>query len=334
MGSKRTISEASIVHEIARAARTSGRLAKKSGIAVNIGDDAAVWKPKKGFDTILTTDWFLEGTHFWKDWHPAEAVGWKCLMRAASDVAAMGGDPRCFLLSLALPESCAGTWLTEFLQGLMKAARKLKCSLAGGDTTRSDQVLININVVGEVRSGRAAGRNGAKPGDRIFVSGRLGEAELGLRLARQLRKGGAKGRNPLLKQHLYPEARVEVGQWLTKSALATAMMDISDGLSSDLARLCDASKAGAQIELDRVPFAAAEFRKRFAQEELRQAALHGGDDYELLFCVANRDLRRVPRAFRGVKLIEIGRITRGSAVELVDSSRQIVPLRPLGWDPF
>jgi len=206
--------------------------------------------------------------------------------------------------------------------------------LAGGDTTRSERVLININVVGEVRRGTAVRRNGAKPGDRIFVSGRLGEAELGLRLARQLRKGGAESRNPLLKQHLYPEARLEVGQRLTKSALPTAMMDLSDGLSSDLARLCDASKAGAQIELDRVPVAAAEFRKRFAKEEIRQAALHGGDEYELLFCVANRDLRRVPRAFRGVKLTEIGRITRGIRVELVDSSRRIVPLHPLGWDPF
>jgi len=166
------------------------------------------------------------------------------------------------------------------------------------------------------------------------VSGRLGEAELGLRLARQRRKKGGGSRNPLLEQHLYPEARVEVGQWLTKSGLATAMMDLSDGLSLDLARLCEASRVGAQIELDRVPFAAKEFGERFTHEEVTRAALHGGDDYELLFCVADRDLRRVPRAFRGVKLTEIGRITKGRTMELVDSSRQIVPLRPLGWDPF
>jgi len=334
MGSKRTVSEASIVHEIARAARMSGRLARKSGIAANIGDDAAIWKPKKGFDTVLTTDWFLEGTHFWRDWHPAEAVGWKCLTRAASDVAAMGGDPKCFLLSLALPASCAETWLNGFLQGLTEAATKLKCPLVGGDTTRNDRMLINISVFGELRSGKAVPRNGAKPGDRIFVSGRLGEAELGLEIARQQRKVGGGARSPLLEKHLRPEARVELGKWLARDRLATAMMDLSDGLSSDLARLCDASKAGAQIELDRVPFAAVEFRKRFVQEELRQAALHGGDDYELLFCVANRDLRRVPGTFRGVKLTEIGRITRGSTVELVDSSRRIVPLRPLGWNPF
>jgi len=334
MGGKRTISEGSIVREIARVARTGGRPATKSGVEIGIGDDATIWRPKKGFDTLLTTDWFLEGTHFWRDWHPAEAVGWKCLMRAASDVAAMGGDPKCFLLSLALPTSCAGTWLKGFLQGLMKAARKLKCPLAGGDTTRSDRVLININVVGEVRSGRAVRRNGAKPGDRIFVSGRLGEAELGLKMAGQLRKAGEGPGSPLLNKHLHPEARVELGQWLATNRLATAMMDISDGLSSDLTRMCIASQVGAEIELARIPVAAGEFRAKFSPRELTQAALHGGDDYELLFCVGNQDGKRVPKVFRGVTLTEIGRITKQRTIKLAESSGKIVPLRPLGWDSF
>lgn len=334
MEGKRTISEESIVREIARAARTSGRPTRKSGVEVSIGDDAAIWRPKKGFDTVLTTDWFLEGTHFWRDWHPAEAVGWKCLMRAASDVAAMGGDPRCFLLSLALPASCAGTWLNGFLQGLMKAARRLKCPLAGGDTTRNDRVLININVLGEVRNGRAVRRNGAKPGDRIFVSGRLGEAELGLKMARQLRKVGGGPRSPLLSKHLRPEARIELGKWLATNRLATAMMDISDGLSSDLTRMCIASQVGAEIGLGRIPVAAGQFRAKSSPRELTQAALHGGDDYELLFCVADRDRKRVPKVFRGLALAEIGRVTKQGAIKLAESSGKIVPLRPLGWDPF
>jgi thiamine-monophosphate kinase len=334
MEGKRAISEESIVREIARAAQTSGRPAKKSGVEVSIGDDAAIWKPKKGFDSVLTTDWFLEGTHFWRDWHPAEAVGWKCLMRAASDVAAMGGDPKCFLLSLALPASCAGTWLNGFLQGLMKAARKLKCPLAGGDTTRNDRVLININVLGELRSGRALRRNSAKPGDRIFVSGRLGEAELGLKMAGQLRKVGGGPRSPLLSKHLRPEARIELGKWLATNRLATAMMDISDGLSSDLTRMCIASRVGAEIELARIPVAAGQFRAKSSPRELTQAALHGGDDYELLFCLADRNGKRVPKMFRGVALTEIGRITKQCAIKLAESSGRIVPLRPLGWDPF
>jgi len=334
MKGKRTISEESIVREIARAARTSGRPARKSGVEVSIGDDAAIWRPKKGFDTVLTTDWFLEGTHFWRNWHPAEAVGWKCLMRAASDVAAMGGDPRCFLLSLALPASCAETWLNGFLRGLMKAARRLKCPIAGGDTARNDRVLININVLGEVRSGRAVQRNGAKPGDRIFVSGRLGEAELGLKMARRLRKADREPHSPLLEKHLRPEARVELGKWLATNRLATAMMDISDGLSSDLTRMCIASQVGAEIELARIPIAARQFRAKSSPRELTQVALHGGDDYELLFCVADRDRKRVPKALRGVALTEIGRITKQRAIKLAESSGKIVPLRPLGWDPF
>jgi len=334
MEGKRTISEESIVREIARAARTSGRPARKSGVEVSIGDDAAIWRPKKGFDTVLTTDWFLEGPHFWRDWHPAEAVGWKCLMRAASDVAAMGGDPRCFLLSLALPVSCAETWLNGFLQGLMKAARRLKCPLAGGDTTRNDRVLININVLGEVKSGIAVRRNGAKPGDRIFVSGRLGEAELGLKMARQLRKAGVRPRSLLISKHLRPEARIELGQWLATNRLATAMMDISDGLSSDLTRMCIASQVGAEIELARIPTAAGQFRAKSSPRELTEAALHGGDDYELLFCVADRDRKRVPKVFRGLALAEIGRVTKQRAIKLAERSGKIVPLRPLGWDPF
>jgi len=334
MQGKRTISEESIVREVARAARTSDRPSRKSGVEVSIGDDAAIWRPKKGFDTVLTTDWFLEGPHFWRDWHPAEAVGWKCLMRAASDVAAMGGDPRCFLLSLALPVSCAETWLNGFLQGLMKAARRLKCPLAGGDTTRNDRVLININVLGEVKSGIAVRRNGAKPGDRIFVSGRLGEAELGLKMARQLRKAGVRPRSLLLSKHLRPEARIELGRWLATNRLATAMMDISDGLSSDLTRMCIASQVGAEIELARIPTAAGQFRAKSSPRELTEAALHGGDDYELLFCVADRDRKRVPKVFRGVALTEIGKITKQRAIKLAESSGKIVPLRPLGWDPF
>jgi thiamine-monophosphate kinase len=330
---KTAIREESIVRSIARAARLGGRAAQKFGIALSIGDDAAIWRPKKGFDTVLTTDWFLEDTHFWREWHPAEAVGWKCLMRAASDIAAMGAEPMCFLLSLALPASCTGKWLTGYLDGLMRASRKLQCPLAGGDTTRSERVLINISVVGEVSRGRAVLRTGAKPGDRIFVSGRLGEAELGLRLAKRHRKAGG-GRSPLLKKHLYPEARVELGRWLATTRIATAMMDVSDGLSSDLARLCEASRVGAEIELARMPVASEEFREKFADEEVTQASLHGGDDYELLFCVANHDRQRIPRAFRGLALTEIGRIANGRAVELATPSGKVLPLRALGWDPF
>src|SRR5271156_241003 len=132
----------------------------RTGVALGIGDDAAIFTPRRGCQTILTCDWFLEGTHFLRDKHPADAVGWKCLARAISDIAAMGGEPRCFLLSLAVPDTHVGRWLNEFLAGLRRAARKFDCPLAGGDTTRRDEILMNVTVVGEVRSGRALRRSG------------------------------------------------------------------------------------------------------------------------------------------------------------------------------
>src|ERR1700737_2135137 len=119
-------------------------------VRIGVGDDAALFVPRRGYETILTCDWFLEGTHFLRDRHPADSIGWKSLARAVSDIAAMGGEPRCFLLSVALPETSAGRWLEQFLGGLGRASRKFACPLAGGDTTRHHQVLINITVVGEV----------------------------------------------------------------------------------------------------------------------------------------------------------------------------------------
>src|SRR5215467_4729615 len=195
--------ELALLRKIARAARLGGQNRRNSGIQLEIGDDAALWRPRKGYETVLTTDWFLEGRHFLRNVHPPESVGWKCLARAVSDVAAMGGDPRCCLVSLALPSDCTREWLDQYLKGLLRAAREFACPLAGGDTTRFKAILINISVIGEVRTGVGTKRSGAKAGDRIFVSGKLGEAELGLML---LKKGkiGPRPEKALLQKHLCP----------------------------------------------------------------------------------------------------------------------------------
>ena len=225
-------------NELIRRIRAIGRatVRRNSAVRLGIGDDAALFSPRHGYETILTCDWFLEGTHFLRDKHPADSVGWKCLARALSDIAAMGGEPRCFLLSLALPETHIGRWLNEFLAGLRRAARKFKCPLAGGDTTRRREILVNVTVVGEVRSGRELLRSGALPGDIIYVSGRLGEAQLGLQRLRRLDRVAKD--DPALTKHLYPEPRIALGRWLADHRIATAMMDLSDGLSTDLPRLC------------------------------------------------------------------------------------------------
>src|SRR6267142_1311442 len=209
-------SEDSILRMIAVSARSWKGGAGQS-VTLGIGDDAALFRPKPGHETILTCDWFLEGTHFLREKHPPDAVGWKSLARALSDVAAMGGVPRCFLLSLALPESHTGRWLDAFLGGLRRASRKFNCTLAGGDTTRRREILINITIVGEIRRARAVLRSGARAGDILYVTGRLGEAELGLRMRSSF--GQVRPSNPILKRHLYPEPRLAVGQWLAEKRL-------------------------------------------------------------------------------------------------------------------
>lgn len=309
------------------------RNAPSDAVRLGIGDDAALFSPRVGHELILTCDWFLEGTHFLRDMHPPDSVGWKCLARAVSDIAAMGGVPLCFLLSLALPAPHAGRWLTKFLGGLRRASRKLHCTLAGGDTTQREEILINVMVVGEVKKGRAVLRSGARPGDLVYVSGRLGEAELGLHILGKSR-GPASSKNPLLKKHFYPEPRLVLGQWLAERKLASAMMDLSDGLSSDLPRLCTASGVSSSVESARVPKTRSFDVARKQGMDPLALALHGGDDYELLFTVPQRKAKSLPPSFRGVSLTPIGRITKGSKLIVIDENGREKPLGPEGWDPF
>jgi thiamine-monophosphate kinase len=255
-------------------------------------------------------------------------VGWKCLARAVSDIAAMGGKLRCFLLSLALPDELTGKWLEEFLRGLRRCSDALHCALAGGDTTRRDKVLISITVIGELRRGRAVLRSGASPGDTIYVSGTLGEADAGLRELRRMR-GMAKATNAALRKHLYPHPRLELGAWLAEQRMATAMMDLSDGLSTDLPRLCAASGVGAIIQINSLPVTALA-----RTSTARKLALHGGDDYELLFTVAKKNARKCPRDFQSLRLTSIGEITREKRILLETQPGKRLPLRSGGWDPF
>jgi thiamine-monophosphate kinase len=305
---------------------------RNSNLRIAMGDDAAVWRPRPGYETILTCDWFLEGTHFWADQHPPDSVAWKCLARAVSDIAAMGGEPRSFLLSLALPAKRVGNWLEKFLFALRTAARTLNCPIAGGDTTQSDQILINITVIGECKRGRVILRSGARPGDAIFVTGRLGEAEYGLRLI----KDGAKAnqRDPRLRKHLRPEPRLTAGLWLAQRCLATAMMDLSDGLSTDLPRLCKASNVGARIEERGLPQVRVAGKDTKLALRATQLALHGGDDYELLFTVAKRDLKCIPGRIRAVPITRIGNITSKRQIVLARQNGLLEELKSKGWDPF
>jgi thiamine-monophosphate kinase len=330
-------SEDHLVERTGRAipSRSGGGAARR--LLLGIGDDAALISPGGKSEWVLTCDQFLEGVHFLAGSHPPDSVGYKAIVRATSDIAAMGGRPRFFLLAMALPAEKTGAWFDEFLRGMGRAARSMGMVLAGGDTSKSAKVSINITVLGEIPPGRALTRAGARPGDIIYVSGRLGGAQLGLelilnRLSRQLRF------RQLLRRHLYPRIRLELGAWLARHRVSSAMMDISDGLSTDLARLCRASKAGARIWADRVPSvaipaAASKHLRRLRLDPLKMA-LHGGDDYELLFTVPPRHVKRLQGApgFRG--LTAIGEIAHGRQILLVDENGSAKPLKPGGWDPF
>ena len=252
--------EDQLVGRIAKALSSVGegrsRGALRSLVKLGIGDDAAILMAGGKQDWILTCDAFIEGVHFLHDRHPPESVGYKSLARAASDIAAMGATPRAFLLTLALPEKLTGRWLDRFLAGMKRASRALGVQLIGGDTTTSPHVCVSITVLGEVARGRAVLRSGARPGDAIYVSGRLGRAQLGLELLRRgatISKSGDPALRNALQQHLYPAIRVELGAWLAQHRIASAMMDISDGLSTDLPRLCRASGVGARIDSRRIP---------------------------------------------------------------------------------
>ena len=326
-------SEDEMVEQIAASA--CGR--RNTGLRLGMGDDAALLAPTPRTEMVLTCDWFVEGNHFLRDRHPPESVGWKCLARALSDIAAMGARPKCFLLGLALPTNLPRGWLGKFLIGLRRASREYRCPLVGGDTTKKREISISVTVMGQVRANGAIRRSGAKPGDVIFVSGRLGEAEMGLRKLRCLR-GRTTQTESSLRKHLYPQPRLEVGQWLAKSNVVSAMMDISDGLSSDLPRLCAASGVGAFIEAANLPLPAGfmdptEDGHSQVEPSTLDLALDGGDDYELLFTVPRRRAARIPSRIGKVGLSRIGEVTRSRRI-LLCSSGHTTPLLARGWDPF
>ena len=302
--------------------------ASRTEIVRGIGDDCAVLRAPGGVDLLLTTDLSLEGVHFRRDWHSAESVGHRCLTRGLSDIAAMGGTPVAAFLSLAVPRNVRQTWVTGFSRGLLKLANQYHVILAGGDTAEShDRILADIIVLGTAPKGRAILRSEARPGDHIFVSGKLGGSAAAVA---RLRSGQRAAANPRgFPQHFYPQPRIELGNNLLHHRMATAMIDISDGLSTDLAHICEESGVGAEIDAARIP------RARIGkprQEVGLELALHGGEDYELLFTVQAG--KRLPADLAGVSLTEIGRITRGRRIMLRDVSGRSGTLERRGWEHF
>ena len=323
------IPENRLVERIARlsqAAAPATRRGQLARIVESIGDDCAVVANAPGEETLITTDLCLEGTHFRREWHPADSVGHRCLTRGLSDIAAMGGVPVAAFLSLALPAALTQRWVDQFLAGLLHAARAAHVTLAGGDISQSPTgIMADITVLGTVEAGRAIRRTGAQAGDAIYVSGELG-APVAL-LERMMAEPTRKYRASSYPAHFYPKAQLELARFLAARQLPSAMMDISDGLSMDLRRLCQASGVGATIQENAVPVATLNRH----EVELRHA-LHGGDEYQLLFTVPPG--RRVPAVHKGTPLTLIGYITAESDICLEHENGYTTELEPEGWEHF
>jgi thiamine-monophosphate kinase len=317
------LSEKALIAQIRRVAKGANR-----SVIAGVGDDCAVLRVRPGHESLVTTDFTLEGIHFRRDWHPAESVGHRCLTRGLSDIAAMGGEAVAEFLSLALPRNTSQAWVERFAGSLIRLAKKHGVTLAGGDTAESPNgILADIIVVGTVPKGQAILRSGARPGDRIYVSGELGGSAAAVL---QMRAKPKKKLNPRdYPRHFYPEARLELGRILREKRLATAMIDTSDGLSTDLAHICEESGRGAEIEASLIPRARV---GKPAREVDLDLALHGGEDYELLFTV--RPGKRVPAQIAGVPLTPIGVITRARRILVRNSKGVAYELQARGWEHF
>lgn len=313
--------------------RCSGRNA--AGMVVGIGDDAGLIRPKAGRELILTTDLSIEGVHFSTRLHPPEAVGHRALARSLSDIAAMGGAPRFALVALALSRRTDRLWVEEFYGGIFRLAHRFGVMLLGGDTAikpgRTGGIAADVVVVGDVARGRALLRSGARPGDTVFVAGTLGLAALGLRALRSK----LKNRVAALRAHLYPEPQCALGQFLAEERVASAAMDLSDGLSLDLARLAAASGVGARLWQDAIPTVKPGAMSAARGVTPLSLALNGGEDYKLLFTVSQRSLPRVPEIFDGVRLHRIGEICASArGISLIGNNGKPQPLAAAGYDHF
>jgi len=300
-----------------------------SSLVTGIGDDCAVLRVPPGHELLVTTDFTIENVHFRRDWHPPELVGRRCLTRGLSDIAAMGGEPRAAFLSLAIAEDVPQKWVDRFLNGLLELAQEHKVPLAGGDTAQSDRgIQADIVVVGSVPKGNAVLRSGAKPGQQIYVTGELGGSAAVLACLGESKPSGADPmRSPRTFRLNAPQPRVAVGQSLRRRGLASAMIDISDGLSTDLEHICHESHVGAEIEAEAIPRAQVGPKKKPVALEF---ALHGGDDYELLFTSS----AAVPAQIAGVPVTRIGRTVRSRGMRLIGADGRQRPLEARGWEHF
>ena len=328
--------ESEIISRIRRRARASGQ------VLVPVGDDAAVFKHNGATDLIACCDLMVEGTHFRREWAAAELIGRKALAVTLSDVAAMGGVARFAMISLALPRALPPGFTEELLEGIFKLADSCGVSIIGGDTSGSvEWLFIDTSVIGECAAGRAVTRGGAKVGDHLYATGALGASALGLlllerglRLEDDSQTDDSDTRGALLK-HLAPEPRLKVGQAIGERRLATAMIDISDGLSSDLWHILDESGCGAIIQADAIPIAdpVRSYAASHKEVDPLRLALDGGEEYELLFAASPENQAGIAELSDefDAPITRIGEMAGGKGLQL-ERNGSLEPVSPSGYE--
>lgn len=348
-GTESKRSEFEFLAILRKRAASHNQLFQPSSLSFGIGDDAAIVKESAGRNTVITTDLLIEDIDFHRDTATPRLLGHKALAVSLSDIAAMGARPRWSVLSVGLPTDIWNSdFVDEFYEGFFALADRYAVSLIGGDLSRTpDKIVIDSIVLGQTENDRAVLRRGAQPGDQIFVTGSLGGAAAGLRLLERgarvtTTSSNLDSRDPdsnsvrqLLLRQLRPEPRVGWGLVLGNERLATAMIDISDGLSSDIHHICEESGVGALIEAAKIPIDSqvAEICGRRALDPLL-LALNGGEDFELLFTVAPENAGRLPKRVDGVGISCIGEIKPESEHIRLAEGVRAWDLKPRGWEHF
>jgi thiamine-monophosphate kinase len=300
-----------------------------------IGDDVAVIESGKKA-LLITTDILIEDIHFERSWTDPYRLGRKALAVNLSDIAAMGGIPKHFLISIGLPKHLSFSFVSHFYRGLKDEANRFQVDLIGGDTSLSQKIIINICLIGEGKKNNLLFRNGAKVGDDLYVSGTLGDAALGLKILQD--KGLNRKPKGLIEKHLSPNPRIKLGQALAKKQIASAMIDVSDGLLSDTLHILEESKVGARIWEDRIPLS--NLYRRWVQtysNDPYQIALSGGEDYELLLTASPEKRRRILSLARSlnIPITRVGEILpEKEGFHLTRKEGKEIALHRLGFDHF
>lgn len=304
-------------------------ISKPGGVAIGIGDDCALIERDEYTYFVITTDLLAENVHFRRDTSSAKMIGYKSLAVNLSDIAAMGAIPVSAFLSISLPGDLGSDWIEEYSKGVEECSAKYGCPLSGGDTAaNSSQIFISFTVVGQVEKDKVLLRSGASPGDDIWYSGLPGLSHAGFRILENELSLEKNLEAAAMHAHLKPEPAIDLGMYLSSNMIASACMDCSDGISRDLERLCAASGCGAEITAGNLPL---DGLKGIESSAALDAALHGGEDYNLLF-TASPEKRRFIEKYGNCHAI--GRIVEDQAIHLVMGNGDTSVLKPKGYEHF